>query len=85
MKESANENCDEHEISVRNLQIRWQHLREEIDRYENEIDQLTINHELAELNKVRSEYQTWLDALPASTSKSELQVTFPLTSSVLIE
>ena len=70
----ANEDSDEHEISVRNLQIRWQNLREEILRYENEIEQSIVNNELTELTKVRSEYQTWIDALPASTSISELQV-----------
>lgn len=59
---------------MKNLQIRWQALREEIGRYENDIEQATFQNELSELTKVRSEYQTWLDALPASTSKSELQV-----------
>lgn len=59
---------------MKTLQIRWQKLREEIVRYENELEQAFFQSELEELTKIRSEYQTWLDALPASTSKSELQV-----------
>ena len=72
----ANEDSNEHETSLKTLELRWSNLHKQIVKCEKDIEQSIYNTELEELTKIRSEYQTWLDATPTTTTtyKSELQV-----------
>ena len=75
---SAKQDVTEHQLLVQTLERRWQELDTQIQRYENDIEQSTneeqFHSELEVLNKIRSEYETWIDAVPPSTSTADFQV-----------
>lgn len=75
---SGDLDSSEHQSTVQILEQRWNDLRQQIDRYEKELDQSIIDYELDELSRTLNEYKTWIEAVPSTMPSEEIQVKLQL-------
>jgi deoxyadenosine/deoxycytidine kinase len=75
---SIKDESNEQKSMIIMLEQRWQQLSEQIKQYEHDIDQSItdeqVQHEFEQLERVRDQYQTWLESSSSSMSLSDIQV-----------